>query len=509
MSSRIACFFIPAFPLAARLRSDPALKHQPLALIDGQGAAARVVAALPRVLEAGIMPGFSVPQARSLLPAIVSKPRDLEAERAAQEALLETAESFSPRVEEAEAGAVYLDLCGERNEDAFTERAVARAAKAGLPMRAAVAGGKNAARIAAEEAVHGALVVPPGQERAFIAPLPVERLRPQPALKETLGRWGVRTIGAFAALPEKEILRRLGKEGWELYRVALGIETQPLVPRPHQPGYHEGIELEWPVLEIEPFLQLARGLLERLAARLEASDLAIRKLEMNLKLDPLGNDARALPLPAPTRDVPTILNLLRLELEARPPAEPLIGIAFTALPERPRRAQLSLFDPPALSPDGLSATLTRLAALVGPDRVGRPAVVDGHRPEGYAMEPFAPPSPEERPREERWLFSEESAGYRPTVAVRVLRPRVELDVFLGDAATGRPASVRTRRNDGSQIEIVGTVRVASGPWRIEDGWWLGEPVLRDYWDVELSDGGLYRIFHDMRRNAWFADGVYD
>jgi protein ImuB len=53
------------------------------------------------------------------------------------------------------------------------------------------------------------------------------------------------------------------------------------------------------------------------------------------------------------------------------------------------------------------------------------------------------------------------------------------------------------------------VRVAAGPWSIEEGWWRGEPVERDYWDVELSGGGLYRIYRDRRTGDWFADGMYD
>ena len=55
----------------------------------------------------------------------------------------------------------------------------------------------------------------------------------------------------------------------------------------------------------------------------------------------------------------------------------------------------------------------------------------------------------------------------------------------------------------------GRVRVAAGPWRLEEGWWTGEPADRDYWDVELEGGGLYRIYRDRAAGEWFADGIYD
>jgi hypothetical protein len=51
--------------------------------------------------------------------------------------------------------------------------------------------------------------------------------------------------------------------------------------------------------------------------------------------------------------------------------------------------------------------------------------------------------------------------------------------------------------------------VASGPWRLESDWWEEDPARRDYWDVELAGGGLYRIFRDRDSGEWFADGMYD
>jgi hypothetical protein len=50
---------------------------------------------------------------------------------------------------------------------------------------------------------------------------------------------------------------------------------------------------------------------------------------------------------------------------------------------------------------------------------------------------------------------------------------------------------------------------AAGPWRVATAWWTDAPVARDYWDLELTDGGLYRCFRERRSGTWYVDGVYD
>src|SRR6185295_10662014 len=87
----IACFFVPLFPLAARLRSEPELKEEAVAILEGNGNAARVVAATRKARRTGIEPGMSLPQARARVPKLVARGRDPECERAAQQSLLEAA----------------------------------------------------------------------------------------------------------------------------------------------------------------------------------------------------------------------------------------------------------------------------------------------------------------------------------------------------------------------------------------------------------------------------------
>jgi len=477
------------FPLAARLRSEPELFEEALAIVEGNGNNAHVVAATRRARKKGIHAGLSLPQSRSILPKLIARGRDAECERTAQEALLEVAETFSPRIEDAGEGVVFVDISGtERHFPSERELALAaiRACDgAGLPVRCGIASSKLSARIAAE-LPKSPTIVERGGEAEFLAPLPLMRLSPELDVAATLQRWGLNSIGELARLPESEVATRLGELGRELHYAARGIDPRPLIPRGLPPDFREGMELEWPLVALDPFLFIANAALDRLAKRLEFQGFACRRLELTLSLDPDGYDARAIDLPAPTRDVKTMLTLIRLELEKKAPGAPVTGFSFVAIPDRPRRAQLSLFGPTALSPEKLATTIARLISMLGEDRVGMPQTVDGNLPDRYAIAPYDPPPPPDLARPPR-----KSHGL---VAVRVFRPPIPVEVIRDH-----------ERFVALKGEISGDVVLSSGPWPVEEGWWKDAPAFREYWDVEVC-GGVYRLYSD---GGWLVDGRYE
>jgi protein ImuB len=500
--TRIACFFVPMFPLAARLRSEPDLLQEALAIIDGNAQNAHVVAATRRARTKGIRPGMSLAQARALVPKLIARARDGECERTAQEALFEVAETFSPRVEDAGDGIVYVDISGmERHFD--SEKVLADAAihaidKMGMPGRVGIAASKLAARVAAE-LPQSPTIVAAGTESEFLAPLPLARLTPELDAATTLRRWGIGSIGELASLPESEVASRLGELGRELHHAARGMDPRPLIPRPLPPDFREGMELEWPLVALEPFLFIASSALDRLSQRMEVQGFACKRLELTLALEPDGFYARGIDLPAPTRDVKAMLTLLRLDLEKNPPGAPVAGFSLVAHPDRPRRAQLSLFGPPALSPEKVATTIARLVALLGDDRVGMAMAVDGYLPERYGLGGYAPPPPPQtrvKPQQSRGLL-----------AVRVFRPPVAVEVITSENE-GRTAIASITASSGEN-DLTGPVRMSSGPWRVESDWWSDAPAAREYWDVELERGGIYRVYQATTSTDWFIDARYD
>jgi protein ImuB len=498
--TRIACFYVPMFPLAARLRSEPDLIQEAVAIVDGNAQNAHIVAATRRARTKGIRAGLSLAQARSIVPKLIARARDTDCERTAQEALFEVAETFSPRVEDAGDGVVYVDVTGMarhfRNDETELANAAIRAAeKMGLPARVGIAASKLAARVAGE-LPQSPTIVEAGRESEFLAPLPLARLTPELDAATTLRRWGIASIGELAGLPESEVASRLGELGRELHYAARGIDPRPLIPRPLPPDFREGMELEWPLVALDPFLFIANAALDRLSQRLEMQGFACKRLELMLTLEPDGYYTRAIDLPAPTRDVKTMLTLLRLDLEKTPPGAPVTGFSLVAHPDRPRRAQLSLFGPAALSPEKLATTIARLVSLLGEDRIGMAMAVDGHLPERYALGAYTPPPPPDarrKPQKSRGLL-----------AARVFRPPVAVEVITRD--NGGETHISSINGEG---DLSGAVRMSSGPWRVEDAWWTDAPAAREYWDVELERGGIYRVYQSAASSDWFVDARYD
>lgn len=508
---RLACLLIPLFPLAARLRAQPELVGEALVVCEGNGHAARVVAATRPARQAGVRPGMTLPQARALVPRVSAYGRDAECERAAGEALREAAAGLSPRVEDGGEGVVYLDLQGltrlHESEEAFGRALVRAAEVAGLPARAGIAGSKLAARVAAD-LPDSPTVVPAGAAAAFLAPLPLSRLAPETEVAETLRRWGLASVGDLARLSPHEVSSRLGPVGRRLHRQARGLDDRPLVPWTPPPTFREGLDLEWPIVQLEPFLFLASAALDRLCRRMETRGLACERLEVSLHLEPDGHHERAIRLPAPTREVKTLLTLVRLDLEAHPPGAPVSGFVLVAHPDAPREVQLSLLGPPVLSPERLATTLARLFALLGPDRAGSPRPVDEHRPEAFRLVDFRPPPPTETPPP-----GAEPARSRGLLTVRAVRPPIPVEVIAQGPEEPCPTPTELQpvvtEETAKRPRLQGRVRVASGPWNLEASWWQDDPVDRDYWDIELTDGGIYRLYRERRGGGWFVDGVYD
>jgi protein ImuB len=552
-----ACIFVPNFHVAAVFRAEPELRARDVAIFEGKPPLEKVFAMNESAGRVGIAPGMTKAQAE-LCSELTLRPRSLLQESVAHAALLDCAQSFSPRVEDVAADTALVDL--EGMESLFGSlpeigrSLFRRAADLGLDGNVAVASNPDAAVLAAR-GFCGVTVIPPGQEAEFLGSLPVEVLfgdriegkeregkqkedvwgKKSECLLATLKRWGICDLRSLAALPEIALSERLGQGGLRLQQLARGAASHTLVPVEAPAVFEEAIELEHPIVLLEPLAFLLNRLLEQICARLTARALATQELRLTLELQnlagvdpqldtfgiPSESDAshstvqssaqyfvsgrqskfcRTLRLPLPMLDPKLFLKLLQLDLNAHPPGAPIMKIHLTAEPARPRSAQGGLFLPPSPEPEKLELTLARIAGLVGEARAGSLELLDTYRADGFRMRRFVSEGLPETNRRE--AAAEEKTA---VAALRRFRPPLRATVTLENEDLARVVCSKKR-------EVQGNVLWKVGPWRSSGDWWEREAWARDEWDIALQNAdsvALYRLVHDLLGGGWFVEGTYD
>src|SRR5712691_2757280 len=414
-----ACIFVPDFPVEALLRAEPELRSQFVAVLEGKAPLQKIFAVNEKAQRAGVSPGMTKLQVEAC-PDLVLRARSSLQEAAAHAALLDCAQSFSPRVEDAACDTALLDLAGLEllfgSLPKIARDLARRACDLGLEANVAVASNPDTAVLAAH-GFSGVIVIPDGKEAEQLGNLPLEVLFTgglDLRTLEKLERWGIRNLCALAALPDIALSERLGQEGIRLQQLARGDTSRTLVPIETPLIFEEAIELEYPLVLLEPLAFLLGRLLEQLCARLGARALATQELHLGLTLEQTTNHVgtgtlarpgraqarqhfqRTLRLPVPLLDPKIFLKLLQLDLNAHPPGAPIVKIHLSAEPVRPRATQSGLFLPPSPEPEKLELTLARIAGIVGENKVGSLRLLDTHRPEGFLMEHFAPNSSKQR-----------------------------------------------------------------------------------------------------------------
>jgi protein ImuB len=488
---RVACLFIPDLPLAAALRAEPELRGKPLGIVEsyrgGRG----------ETIIAGELRGLTAAQGRAVKPDLVVRSLTLEGIQSAQEALLDVASSVSPRVEDAAPGIAYIDLDGTAalfpTERGLMTALEARARDVALEtLQIGIGPTQTTALLAARHQGGGTLVGRDEMSR-FLGSLPLDLLDPPEEVLDRLTRWGVRTLGELASISKRALGTRLGEAGVHLARRARGEDLSPFRPSPPRLRFEEGIDPGYAVGNLEALAFQMRRVLDRLTRRLRVRGLAVRRLYIELGLESGKRHERGVELAAPTLEVAVLTSLVRLALEKAPPDEPVQRIRAIAAPGCVETAQLDLFLLPLPAPAELGVTVARLGALCGPEKVGAPGCNDTHRLDEAHMEAFTTDPTGVS------TLQDSSVLPRPTMALRAFRPPRPVRVWEGGGLPERVAlGERALR-----------ILARAGPWRLFGEWWGESCFARDYFDVELSDGGVYRMYRNLRDESWFVDGIYD
>jgi DNA polymerase IV len=330
---------LDAFFASVEQRDNPALRGKPV--IVGGGI---VLACSYEAKARGVETAMGAGRWKRLCPDAIVVPSRHEAYSEASKAVFEIFRDTTPLVEGLSIDEAFLDVRGMRriagSPVEIAERLRVRVREeVGLPITVGIATTKFLAKVASAVAKpDGLLLVPAGQELAFLHPLPVERLWGVGVITAgKLHAHGITTVREVAALGEAALVGLLGRAaGRQLHalshnrdprRVVVGrrrrsIGTQrALGRRARSPG------------ELDTILV---GLVDRLGGRLRGADRVCRTVTLRLRFDDFMRATRSHTLPEPTDQTQAVLAVARgLLAEAMPMIRArgltLMGITFSGL----------------------------------------------------------------------------------------------------------------------------------------------------------------------------------
>jgi protein ImuB len=480
-----AAVFIPGFPLQASLRYEPALRGQPVAIVEDGEKPARIIQVTQAARRAGVRAGMTSSQGLARCPGLVIRYRSSEQERMAGAALLQCAACASPWLEATGDGICTLDWKGLPASalQRTAQGLLAQLRRQELIAKLGIAATPGLALLAARNARPLLHATSPEDLHA----LPISALAPSPELLQTLRRLGIRRLRQFRELPPEGLAARFGEEGLLHWQCITGKATRLLKLVAPPETFEEAAEFEQEIELLEPLLFMLRRFLECIAGRLADVYLVAAALELRIGFTAGPDYTRTFPVPSPTRDVETLFRMLFTHLESFQSPHPIQALHLAAHPCKPVKEQLGLFETSLRDPNQFHQTLARLSALVGADRAGIPVKENTLRPDAFRLQAPAFPAPAV-PRK-----TKPPRG----LALRRFRPPRPAQVFTVDE---RPASVVI---DGRSAAL----EDSSGPWVISGEWWDRQSWERTEWEVQSSDGRLYRLF--QQGGAWYVEGVYD
>ena len=281
---------LDAFFAAVEQRDRPELRGRPVVVGGAGGEDARgvVSAASYEARRFGIHSAMSLREAYRRCPDAVFLPVDGRRYQAASRDVMVILRRFSPQVEPISIDEAFLDvtasaaLFGDGLAIAQRIKAATRD-EVGLTASVGVASSKLVAKVGSDlRKPDGLVVVPPGEEAAFLAPLPIGRLwGVGEKTAAALAEYSVRTIGDLAVLPSDLIVRRFGKHGASLIERARGIDLDPV--HDGDPAKSVGHEHTFEVDTTDPeviertLLAMAEGVSGRLrSAGVRAGTVAVK-----------------------------------------------------------------------------------------------------------------------------------------------------------------------------------------------------------------------------------------
>ena len=504
---RVVSLFLPTWSTdrVRRTLGDTAPPPDtPLVLVGPDGRRRVVLAADAAGRRAGLRAGMPATKAQALVVGLVIMEADPAADAAALERLaLWALQRYAPIAAADPPDGLVIDVTGATHlhggEDAMLAEMITRLGAAGFTAHAAIADHWGAAHALARYKTRPSIVVPPGDDTAAIAPLPIAALRLPHDTVDALRRLGFDRITDLLTTPRAPLALRFGPELGRRLDQAAGQLNEPIDPVRPPDLIEMRRSFAEPIGAAETIARYTGKLVTQLCEALEAKGLGAKRLD--LLLHRVDNRLQAIRVGTalPMRDVKRLTRLLcdKIETVDRGFGIEIMSLAAAlAEPLAPKQMISSLTDAPEVDVTDLIDVLTN---RVGEQRLYRFAPVASDVPERSVarVAPTAPDTgegwPDHWPRPSRLLPHPEPIE---TVALLPDHPPVTF--------TWRGVRRRVKRADG--------------PERVFGEWWKREAELiavRDYFQVEDEAGERFWIYRagddeheDTGSHRWFLHGIF-
>lgn len=347
---------VDAFLASVHQRQEAYLKGRPVA-VAGRSSRATVISVSDEARLFGVHVGQLLKEASDHCPdLIVVKPNHAAYREAGRHISAILRRFTSPELIESVAlDQAYLDVTARTRHGTSSPEDVARRIKhaisteTGLTASIGVATSKSVAKIAGSiRRPDGLVMVPPGTEEEFLAPLPIEVIPGLgPQIQEHLRMVGIRTIGALARQETQRLIDIVGPSGGLLQRLAQGRDRSPVVGLRSAQTFSAETTFETPLVDAIQIDEALQRLVGRIARRLLVEGVRARTVAVKAKLPDQATVNRQVSRTIPTDSEEVILRIARAALQhfhlgSRPIR--LLGVAVSGLQRSQTDVQLVLFD---------------------------------------------------------------------------------------------------------------------------------------------------------------------
>jgi DNA polymerase IV len=381
---------LDSFYASVEQRDDPTLRGRPV--IVGGGV---VLAASYEAKAYGVRTAMGGKQARRLCPHAVVVPPRMTAYSRASDDVFEVFRNCTPIVEAVSVDEAFLDVGGLGRVSGTPVEIAARLRtdvrdQVGLPITVGIARTKFLAKVASQEAKpDGLLLVSPGQELAFLRPLPVRRLWGVGAVTaDRLHAHGIETVADVAELSESTLASLLGAAmGRQLYALSRNIDRRRVTTgvRRRSVGAQRALGRAGNRMSPVEIDAVVVNLIDRITSRMRAAGRTGRTVVLRLRFDDFSRATRSRTLPWATSSTQPILAAARLLVASAAPVIAqrgltLVGFAVSGI-DRSGAQQLMLpfSQPRPLALDDIDTAIDRVRRRYGKSALTR-AVLVGRDP---------------------------------------------------------------------------------------------------------------------------------